>query len=56
LARAYLPLIERMGPRIASSSVLASSRRAAAACAVPAVRLEALHLETRGAVQRLEAI
>jgi RNA 3'-terminal phosphate cyclase (ATP) len=39
-----------------SSSVSASSRRAAAACAVPAVRLEALHLETRGAVQRLEAI
>lgn len=59
LARAYLPLIERMGPCIAIELERVGFEPAGGGRVrvrvVPAVRLEALHLETRGAVQRLEA-
>jgi RNA 3'-terminal phosphate cyclase (ATP) len=58
LARAYLPLIERMGPRIATELGRVGFEPAGGGRVrvrvMPAARLEALQLEARGAVQRLE--
>jgi RNA 3'-terminal phosphate cyclase (ATP) len=59
LARAYLPLIERMGPRISIELERIGFEPAGGGRVrvrvAPAARLEALHLEMRGPLQRLEA-
>jgi RNA 3'-terminal phosphate cyclase (ATP) len=58
LARAYLPLIERMGPRVAIELERVGFEPAGGGRVrvrvSPAARLEPLHLEARGATQRLE--
>ncbi|HEY8521935.1 MAG TPA: RNA 3'-terminal phosphate cyclase [Gammaproteobacteria bacterium] len=59
LARAYLPLIERMGPRVAIGLERAGFEPAGGGRVrvrvEPVARLEPLRLETRGALQALEA-
>jgi len=59
LARAYMPLIARMGPRVTIELERAGFEPAGGgrvrAHIVPAARLEPLHIDTRGALQRLEA-
>jgi RNA 3'-terminal phosphate cyclase (ATP) len=59
LARAYLPLIGRMGPRIAIELERAGFEPAGGGVVqvriAPAPRLDPLHLETRGALLRVAA-
>ncbi|RPI64873.1 MAG: RNA 3'-terminal phosphate cyclase, partial [Lysobacterales bacterium] len=59
LARAYLPLIRRMGPRIAIELERAGFEPAGGGVVQvriePAPRLDPLHLETRGALLRVAA-
>ena len=59
LARTYLPLIERMGPRISIELERIGFEPAGGGRVrvrvAPAARLEALHLGTRGPLQHLEA-
>lgn len=59
LARAYLPLIRRMGPRIAIELERAGFEPAGGGVVrvriEPAPRLDPLHLETRGALLRVAA-
>ena len=59
LARAYLPLIERMGPRVTIELERAGFEPAGGGLirvrVEPIQRLRPLHLETRGALSRIEA-